>query len=114
MKSTPEETPLKHLSIDYFWEQESQSKRDTEKQIFLLNHMIQPSHFHFTESHHCMPGIANLSKSELQTVSKRRQPVVIARQAGQTKSAVKVITDNQTVKEEVPQYYICASHKVQC
>ncbi len=53
-----------------------------------------------------MPGIANLSKSELQTVSKRRQPVIIARQAGQTKSAVKVITDNQTVKEKVPQHYI--------
>ena len=53
-----------------------------------------------------MPGIANLSKSELQTVSKRRQPVVIARQAGQTESAVKVITDNQTVKEKVPQHYI--------
>ena len=45
---------------------------------------------------------------------KRRQPVIIARQAGQTKSAVKVIIDNQTVKEEVPQHYICASHKVQC
>jgi hypothetical protein len=37
---------------------------------------------------------------------KRRQPVIIARQAGQTKSAVKVITDNQTVKEKVPQHYI--------
>jgi hypothetical protein len=57
MKSTPEETPLKHLWVDYFWEQEIQSRRGTKKQILLLNHMI----FNFTESYHYMPDLTNQS-----------------------------------------------------
>ena len=50
MKSTPEEPPLKHLWIDLFLGARNSVKEGHRETNLLLNHMIQRSHFNFTET----------------------------------------------------------------